>query len=80
MVVTVEKKKGEGKEISRAVVLSHNSINSLRAFWKPVGASRLSKIELKAFRASLVVQWLRICLPIQETRVQALVREDPTCC
>ena len=31
-------------------------------------------------RASLVVQWLRICLPMQGTRVRALVREDPTCC
>ena len=29
--------------------------------------------------ASLVAQWLRICLPIQGTRVQALVQEDPTC-
>ena len=29
--------------------------------------------------ASLVAQWLRICLPVQGTRVQALVREDPTC-
>ena len=29
--------------------------------------------------ASLVVQWLRICLPMQGTRVQALVREDPIC-
>ena len=28
---------------------------------------------------SLVAQWLRICLPMQETQVQALVREDPTC-
>ena len=27
---------------------------------------------------SLVAQWLRIHLPIQGTRVQALVREDPT--
>ena len=30
-------------------------------------------------RASLVAQWLRICLPIQGTRVRALVWEDPTC-
>ena len=30
--------------------------------------------------ASLVAQWLRICLPMQGTRVQALVWEDPTCC
>ena len=29
--------------------------------------------------ASLVVQWLRIRLPMQETRVRALVWEDPTC-
>ena len=28
---------------------------------------------------SLVAQWLRICLPVQGTRVQSLVREDPTC-
>ena len=27
----------------------------------------------------LVAQWLRICLPMQGTRVQALVWEDPTC-
>ena len=30
-------------------------------------------------RASPVVQWLRICLSMHGTRVQALVREDPTC-
>ena len=29
--------------------------------------------------ASLVAQWLRIRLPMQGTRVQVLVREDPTC-
>ena len=30
--------------------------------------------------ASLVAQWLRIHLPMQGTRVRALVQEDPTCC
>ena len=30
--------------------------------------------------ASLVVQWLRICLLMQGTQVRALVWEDPTCC
>ena len=30
-------------------------------------------------RASLVAQWLGVCLPMQETRVRALVWEDPTC-
>ena len=29
--------------------------------------------------ASLVAQWLRICLPMQRTQVRALVWEDPTC-
>ena len=33
----------------------------------------------KKFRASLVAQWLRICLLMQETRVRALAWEDPTC-
>ena len=28
---------------------------------------------------SLVVQWLRICLPMQGSWVPSLVREDPTC-
>ena len=30
--------------------------------------------------ASLVAQWLGVCLPMQGTRVRALVWEDPTCC
>ena len=30
-------------------------------------------------RASLVAQWLRVCLPMQGTWVRALIWEDPTC-
>ena len=30
-------------------------------------------------RASLVEQWLGVCLPMQGTWVRALAREDPTC-
>ena len=37
-------------------------------------------LQSKGAGASLVAQWLRICLPMQETRVRALVWEDPTCC
>ncbi|KAJ8779987.1 hypothetical protein J1605_012023 [Eschrichtius robustus] len=37
-------------------------------------------IKKKKNGASLVAQWLRIRLPMQGTRVQALVQEDPTCC
>ena len=34
---------------------------------------------VKHFGTSLVAQWLRICLPVQGTRVRTLVWEDPTC-
>ena len=38
------------------------------------------EMEIKTkIRASLVAQWLRVCLPMQGTRVRALVWEDPTC-
>ena len=38
------------------------------------------RLWLKIFQqASLVVQWLRVGLPIQGTRVRALVWENPTC-
>ena len=40
----------------------------------------INKHMKKNLGASLVAQWLRICLPMQGTRVRALVREDPTCC
>ena len=36
-------------------------------------------IQKSQYRASLVAQWLRICLPMQGTRVRALVWEDSTC-
>ena len=39
----------------------------------------LYKYSQTADRASLVAQWLGVCLPMQGTRVRALVWEDPTC-
>ena len=35
--------------------------------------------KFSASQASLVAQWLRVRLPMQGTRVRALVQEDPTC-
>ena len=35
--------------------------------------------KIEKMGASLVAQWLRICLLMQGTRVRALVWEDPTC-
>ena len=49
---------------------------------KKVGVAILisDKIDFKTkTRASLVAQWLRICLLMQGTQVRALVWEDPTC-
>ena len=42
-------------------------------------AIKMAIIKKTTNRASLVAQWLRICLPVQGTRVRALVWEDPTC-
>ena len=33
----------------------------------------------KEHRASLVVQWLRICLPVKGTWIRSLVQEDSAC-
>ena len=64
---------------------------SLAGLWWPVGPltplvlllpGPPERQELQKYQpgASLVAQWLRICLPMQGTRVRALVWEDPTCC
>ena len=52
----------------------------LRAF-TAVGTSAIpgQGTKIPQAGASLVAQWLRICLPMQGTQVQGLVREDPTC-
>ena len=43
------------------------------------GAQLLNRMVRVHLGASLVAQWLRIHLPMQGTRVRALVWEDPTC-
>ena len=45
-------------------------------------ATPFKKIYLKKleYRASLVAQWLRICLSMQGSQVQSLLWEDTTCC
>ena len=47
---------------------------------KPLETFKLSSdIKRLSFWASLVAQWLRVCLPMQGTQVQSLVWENPTC-
>ena len=43
------------------------------------GPNRIDKKKIRTYWASLVAQWLRVCLLMQGTRVRALVWEDPTC-
>ena len=54
--------------------------------WKPEQPALLCHetpvehaLKCSASGTSLVAQWLRIRLPMQRTRVRALVQEDPTC-
>ena len=47
--------------------------------WKQPKCPSPDECIKKMWRASLVAQWLRVCLPMQGTRVLALVWEDPTC-
>ena len=64
----------ESEDLTFAVWLWGNGFASL-SLCPPL--SRVDK-ELNS-RASLVAQWLRICLLMQGTWVRALVWEDPTC-
>ena len=54
------------------------NFNGCDFFKTKVNVLFFSIIKMHA-RASLMAQWLRICLPMQGTQVRALVREDPTC-
>ena len=47
---------------------------------QPRSHSEYQEKEESSCGASLVAQWWRIRLPMQEMQVQSLVREDPTCC
>ena len=57
--------------------ISQNKLYVVLHFWnlQPAHLTGIKALHV----ASLVVQWLRICLPMQGTRVRALVWEDPTC-
>ena len=42
-------------------------------------SNKPNPISKKNWRTSLVVQWIRICLPMQGTWVQSLIWKDPMC-
>ena len=55
------------------------NLHSIQIHTPTVSRTRDRAVEKRLPRASLVAQWLGICLPMQGTRVRALVWEDPTC-
>ena len=60
-----------GVETSKVLLLCHNLQCKFKSF--------SDELKMRVHGASLVAQWLRICLPMQGTWVRALVWEDPTC-
>ena len=63
-----------------SVVLDQGHILSKAGLWYLwKNFPTIPEIVKSSLGASLVAQWLRICLPTQGTRVRALVWEDPTC-
>ena len=62
--------------LARKIKIKQTHTHKKPHLWKNIQETNKKKLRRGA---SLVAQWLRIRLPMQGTRVQALVREDPTC-
>ena len=62
-------------QATKAKISKWNYIK-VKGFWGFPGGAAVKNLPAGA---SLVAQWLRICLLMQGTRVRALAWEDPTC-
>ena len=58
---------------------SFSSLGGYTHLYLLIGDEANNSATLREIGASLVAQWLRICLLMQGTWVRALVWEDPTC-
>ena len=70
--------KGKKARHKRALIVRFH-LYEMSRIGKSIDTESRSVVDKREWWASLVVQWLRIRLPMQGTRVWALVREDPTC-
>ena len=69
-----------GKESEKEWMYVYVQLNYFAVHLKLTQHCKSTILQYKIkIRASLVAQWLRIRLPMQGTRVRALVWEDPTC-
>ena len=71
----IKKLGGVGRRKPREEISSSTHSLGLRTM-----AEEEKEREKEKSQTSLVVQWLRIQLPMQRTWVQTLVQEDSTCC
>ena len=55
------------------------AVRHLDMLYSEQGKNKTKQNKTHQTGASLVAQWLGVCLPVQGTRVRALVQEDPTC-
>ena len=67
------------KNKARDITLSDFKLYYKAIVIKTTWFGRKTDTKINVTGISLVAQWLRICLPMQGTRVWALVWEDPTC-
>ncbi|KAJ8779985.1 hypothetical protein J1605_012021 [Eschrichtius robustus] len=72
-------KRGQAKVKNKIIPLTDNTVIE-EHLGVSLGFPGDAVVKNLPARASLVAQWLRIRLPMQGTRVRALVQEDPTCC
>ena len=68
----VHKRKGTGQAVNPSTLDSAPPASHKNSY-------QTSALKILTLGASLVAPWLGVRLPMQGTRVRALVREEPTC-